>query len=805
MLVGAPRAELPVGWEVEIFAGRIVDLAFHRGVVAGATDGGLLLHDVVSGDFRQIADAGCLNDCLRSNRLTAVDIDATGRVWVGSHAAGITALRPEAGGFEYVHFFGANFTDPDRGLLADSVVALDAWADESVYAVTTSGVAQIDLGGAGRYNDAASRRPGQAGFPVATLYDVAVDSSFVWVASDSGVIRYERQTSNDAVVLRSGFATPRVNVIEILAGDVFAGTQDGVYGWNDASGVWERIGGASAPSFRVHSLARVQDPFGSELLLFAGSDRVRGFRGEWGECNPPSVPLVNARSFPAMVASGDTVWTSHSNALGAGAFLERYIYSDFDCSQWKRFAPNSIPVSEVRFVDLTQDRSELWVALRFAGVARRDNATGIWCEFNLNDPDVAANMSDPAGRASAFAIDHGGSAWFTTLPIDRLAPVDRLDADPACVHANDGWDHIDPGELGFGGRYWKIVVDGAGNRFFLADSDDVGPGGLEVLSADDTQHVALRTDPLPGRTVGAIAFETGDGAWATAYLGFNTLSDQGLVRWRNSDDLFNPQAANFTTLRLGNHAINEYRDMEFHAETGHLWIGTDAGLVQYDTDSRTVLSEIGQKSDLEDGLLSTDVQDVLIDDRDNLWIATANGLNRIVLGDTSQVIDAFTTREKIAELNESIVGAYLLENTLAPLPAPKVGALSYDESRGLLHIGTEGGLATVDVDVVERGGGVPVGQAVVYPNPVRVFGDDDPNGRIFVGNVTTPATVTVYNLEGEIVSVNQLMDLGQVAWNLQIFVTNKGITTAFDATSGVYLVRIESEDGVTVTPLVVIR
>ena len=35
---GMAHADLPVGWDVEVFAGRVLDMALHEGVIAGATD-----------------------------------------------------------------------------------------------------------------------------------------------------------------------------------------------------------------------------------------------------------------------------------------------------------------------------------------------------------------------------------------------------------------------------------------------------------------------------------------------------------------------------------------------------------------------------------------------------------------------------------------------------------------------------------------------------------------------------------------------------------------------------------------------
>jgi ligand-binding sensor domain-containing protein len=818
LVAGPARAELPVGWEVEIFAGRIVDMVLHDGVVLGATDGGLLFHDVVTQQFTQIADASCPGDnCLRSNQLTAVDVDAQGKLWVGARSAGVTMLRRENGGFEYRHFFSSN-PQVDGGLLSDEVLALDAWRDEAVYVATASGVAQIDLAGAiGSYNDAASRRLDDVDLPATGLHDIAVDSTFVWLATDIGVVRYTRLPDYGVEVLSDSLVSTRVNVIEMIDEQVFIGTQDAVYRWDEGGGFWERVRNVNGgtPAFPVRSLARLYPTGDDRLWLVAGSDTdVWLFQRSdaWSRCSPLGLFLLQERTFPAMVASGDTLWTSQGNGFGEGAFLERLVLSQ-TCASWRRFEPSNIPPSAVEFVDLHRgpDRTELWVALNSAGVARR--GAGTWCAFNANDPVVAANMTDPEGHASAFRVDRGGSVWFTTLPINQRTTVDRLDADPDCAHGADLWDHIPPAELdpvgrGFEGRYWKIDVDGEGNRFFLAD--EAGVGGLEVLSEDGLEWANLRDDLLGSTTVGAIAFDKQSGAWDKAWLGMNNLGDRGLVLWRRSGQLFDPGPTNFRTLPLEETSITAYRDMVFHARHQHLWIGTDAGLIQYDTVDEIVLRTFGQRSTEAIGLLSPKVTDLLLDDRDNLWIATASGLNRINVSQAKIVdVEAFSTAQRIDELNADSGFRLYDDMDVAPLPAPEVTSLAYDPGGRLLHIGTERGLATLDVEAFASGPVIPIEQALVFPNPVRPLSEDplDPTARISVYNVTTPAQVTIYNLEGQIVATKEVNERtteeGVEVWNLKI--ETGTANKAFDATSGVYFVRIDSPTGSTVTPIVVIR
>ncbi|HZM17077.1 MAG TPA: two-component regulator propeller domain-containing protein [Candidatus Krumholzibacteria bacterium] len=806
------RADVPFGWRVETFAGRIVEFAPGGGVLAGATDGGLLLFDLQTREFQQIADAGCKEGrCLRSNLLTSVARDDRGRYWVGTRGAGLSLLRPETGGFGYEHFFGANFR-PGGGLLSDSVTAIAPWGEDVVYVGTRAGVAQIDVAGeVGEYNEESSRRRG-VDLPDGDILDLAVDSLYVWVAQSNGIVRYRRLPPHDLEVLADSLAGTRVQTVVRQHGQIWAGTNRGVQLWDEAGRYWKRLRNVAGspqptPDFESYALVvRQPDPL-HPLVVVASNLDVWTYNGfAWSRCNPPPFFLLEARRFEALTATGDTLWTCQINDNGEGAFLESWNTAQ-GCS-WAHLEPSSIPFGPIHGIGVDRGNRDLWVGTQISGVARRTLA-GVWCTYNGNDSSVLANMTNPSGNVSAFLRDRSGTTWFTHLVQEGQAPLDALRGDPGCNHAADQWDHIAPGEGGFGGRYWKIAEDGAGNRFFLSDGHPVTPGGLDVLKADGSDTLNLRSNLLGGSAVGAIAFDRDDSIWQFAYVGVNNLGNDGLREWINSDDLFNPNVNNFSTLELrfqnSDYSVAEYHDIVYDSFNRDLWVGTVAGLFRFDLASRSMESVIGAKSFTADGLLSLNVSDLLLDPNGNLWIGTDKGLNRIDTRESALVIDAFTTRETIDALNQEGQGAilYLPEQSLAPLPDPHVTALAFDPAAQLLHIGTEAGVATLDVAALDVRPLLPIEQAVVYPNPVRAASTE---GAVYLGDVTLPATVTIYNLEGEVVSEKLITTPGVPAWDLRIVVSSSTSGVQFfEATSGVYLVRVSNDAGTKVTPLAVIR
>jgi ligand-binding sensor domain-containing protein len=822
------HAELPPGWEVETFAGRSHDLEAAAGVVAAATDGGVLLFDPGTAAFVQIADASCgTDDCLRSNRLSAIARDASGGYWLGTQNAGVTVMRSDAGGLRFGHFFVANLR-PGGGFLDDAVTSIAIWRDEAVYAGTPSGVAQIDLaGGVETYAEEASRRTG-VHLPNAPVRDVAVDSLYVWVASDSGVTRYLRQPPYTSTRVSTGLEGTTALSIRVFTDGVYAGTDVGLHEWNEGTDIWSRITNSTGgtPNFKVNAFVPV--PGGRRFMV--ASTAMYYYNGFlWGPLNPPVAPAVPSWEFETAAVMGETVWTTRGNEFGQGAYLEAWTLA----GGWRRHTYDNIPVSEVTFVDVDRRNSDVWVGTLRGGVARR-KLTGQWCIFDASDPDVLANMTTPSGQVRSFRVDAGGSVWFSTLPQLATAPVDRVDADPDCVHADDVWDHIAPGEFGFGGRYRAIEVDADGNRFFLSDGDPPSPGGLEVLSPGLDRSANLRADVVGGNSIGAIAFSKQGPNWRRAYVGVDNVGRDGLQQWLNNDndrDLFEPTDTNFTPLELP-FDVTAYRTIlveSSRASDGSdvIWVGTDSRLFRYSTAEDDTLLTLGEKRGPAPGLLSGDVKDLVIDDAGSLWIATVNGLNRIDLNALAAgrplSVDAFSTREKITELNAgsgTFGRLYDPTKTIAPLPDAKVNSLAYDATQKKLYAATELGVAILSVDVIDAPPSASLVDAALCPNPVRA--DRGDLGVFLVGlGAEARANVTVFNLEGDIVfqaydvpsaeqeilsatadsretGCHALERPDLYAWDL---LTLQG----FVATSGTYFVRIETDLGNTIRPLVVVR
>src|SRR5262249_31044176 len=110
----------------------------------------------------------------------------------------------------------------------------------------------------------------------------------------------------------------------------------------------------------------------------------------------------------------------------------------------------------------------------------------------------------------------------------------------------------------------------------------------------------------------------------------------------------------------------------------------------------------------------------------------------------------------------------------------------------------------IDVSGLSRRAQIPIDQAVIYPNIVRLDDPDSARHVFHIGKVSEPVSVTIYTIEGTEVCTSTERDDGDVVWSLgtpDCLQSEGGCLAA----SGVYLARIKSSTGSVMRPIVVIR
>ncbi len=381
---------------------------------------------------------------------------------------------------------------------------------------------------------------------------------------------------------------------------------------------FEQLAGATR---RISVLDIEQDQQG--FLWFAGSDglyRYDGYRTTVFRHNPNEPNTLSGNWVQDVLAdSQGNLWA------GTRTGLNRF---DPQTGQFTRYQNNPddpYSLSENRVQVLLEDsRGYLWVGTR-TGLNRLDPETGQFVTYTHN-PDDPDSLSHNA--VIALAEDAEGALWVATQGgMNRL--VFAADDSPQFTRYQNNPD--DPASLS---NDFAVSV--------LADSQDniwIGTwgGGLNYLAAAERDQAAPRfvhyqnqpdnPDSLGDNIVTRI-FEDSHGAlWIGTNRNGLQLFDRQTQRFRRfPHDVANPNSLS------GNTVISIFEDGQ-----GLLWVGVDSGGVNK-FDHRTLAFGHHRHNPSDPQTISdAPVMAFAEDTQGDLWLATAGGgVSRLLPGDASQ-------------------------------------------------------------------------------------------------------------------------------------------------------------------------
>lgn len=236
------------------------------------------------------------------------------------------------------------------------------------------------------------------------------------------------------------------------------------------------------------------------------------------------------------------------------------------------------------------------------------------------------------------------------------------------------------------------------------------------------------------------------------------------------------------------------------------------------------------KSGTSGNLPSDDVRCVAVDNKNQLWIGTKNGL-RVVSSVDSFITETEIQSKAIIILENDLAqelfydqfiidiavdganrkwvaiaesGVYLIsangQETIyhftkenSPLPSNNINDIEIDPVTGEVFFATDKGLVSFKGSSTRASGDLTT--VYVYPNPIR----PEYEGTVKVSNLTNKAVVKITDVEGNLV-YETTSEGGTIEWD----------TTAFGkykVASGVYVILISDQDGVetTVKKVMIIR
>lgn len=203
-------------------------------------------------------------------------------------------------------------------------------------------------------------------------------------------------------------------------------------------------------------------------------------------------------------------------------------------------------------------------------------------------------------------------------------------------------------------------------------------------------------------------------------------------------------------------------------QNDNLWVGTTNGIGIIYNASSCILSHcdatipIVQYDQFAGYLFAGEnVHTIAVDGANRKWVGTDNGV-WLLSPDASQIIYKFT-----------------VENS--PLPSNSIQKISIDKVTGDVYIGTTQGL--VSFRGTSTGGGTSDQNVLVFPDPVP----SGYSGTIAIKGLTTNADVRITDIKGELMFKTTALG-GQAIWNGLDYKGRR-------PDSGVYLVFVSSPDG----------
>jgi hypothetical protein len=744
-------------WKIFVNASAVNRITARGDSLWCGTRGGILLFDLRDSSFAQYVDGLGF----RTTDVSGVAIDGDGSVWAAFVSGGVARID-HIGASPSVKLYSATID----GLVSDSVTCV-ARAGDDIYYGSANGAAKF-------FERIHTLEPILSdSLSGVRVNDLLVTGDTLWAACDRGVALFNRVTLH-YVMFRIG----RTTSLASYGGTVHCAGLAGVERFDQ--GAWTNLG-------KPGGVVPVAVSAGGGVLAAI----TPGAAFTWSGSSWTNVTGVMKDIFASLYLIGHSVDILRTVAVDSrgtpwvGGMRELANRGTYITGRIRGFWSNKAPVQLTQngIVALALEPGEgIWASTRFFGLSFLSN-TGLCLNYTK-----MSTPSDPNGLSYflnnlALLFDSQGSLWVNSLDFD----LDRIVVNDPLNKADDVWSHyaLNTGTI-TSNRFVRAKEDPAGNRWFLSDdvNQALGYFGIDILSADGTHWLSVTPTTAQGMAGGSVfdvSFAAG-GKVAVALRGYGVqIWRTGGYDWANlsnfSNDVWQTIIGTDDLPSVDLFAVAQGPD-------GAVWTGTASGLVRYlngAIDSITIKTEPGDR-----GLLGSIVSDLAFDGLGNLWVATDRGLNEIA---ASGAISAYTT----AQAWQS--GLYP-SSVISPLPSASCKALLFDPTEDVLWIGTDNGIARLDVSAPETVT-TPLARLILYPNPVYVARGDN---ALRIGRISGPVTIKVFTVEGELVHEASGVTGGGVAWDLYPLTSN-----SFPARSGVYIVRVSNGRETVVRKVAVIR
>ena len=711
----------------------IRSLASAQGTVWAASQGGLFRWEVQTKTLTKYTNS----EGLSSNDLTAVMIDPSGRVWIGSVEGSVNVLEPGSNRWIVID-------DIRNSARVQKRIRTFSMSGDSLFIGTDFGVSVFRLS-RWEFGDTY----GNFGFSApAAVNSVAILGDRLWVATDKGVASAQRFLTNLSAPTNwvrfqrgQGLPADTVTAAVVFRDTLVVGTLSGVAYYDGVSfqpvsatsgnlvvsmvttsnafNVLVRAGGydlsafsslgASSSGITSHlshvPTALVHDPVASSWFVGTSNHGIDEWSGTFRSI-APNGPSGNLFSSLAVDEQG-VLWYA-TGISGQGRGFGRYHSALAPDLQWKNFdmAGNPIMLSNDYYRVGVGSDNRIWVSSWGTGVVEVA-ADSIRRRLDANStPALAGSVPNNPVFAviGSVGVDPDGFEWFvnrTALNGNYLA---RLVNDTSFTYVTN--THT-PGQ----GLFTSMIIDKNGSKW-LANAEPFNKPATGLYYFNENNQIS--------------------GTSATGGWGLFTVSD-GLP---------------------DNTVLSFALDFE-----GNVCVGTDLGLM--------IISDPlfpKQRHFTSFPLREQSIQTIAVDALNNKWVGTKEGVF-VMNSDATQILQQYTVTS---------TGGKLVDNDIR--------ALAIDQTRGVVYMGTEKGLSSLSIEAV-----LPVRSSTDLtfgPNPFTLPAANS----LVIGNLVAESSIKILAIDGSLVSEFRAQGGGRAFWNGR---DRKGNLVG----SGIYVVVAFAENG----------
>ncbi len=696
-----------------------------------ATSGGLFLFNPSSNLFAKFTNS----EGLSSNDLSAVTIDGTGRVWVGSSDGFINAYTPTTG--EWVAITAIE--ESDR--VQKAIRAILARGD-SLFIATDFGITVLQL----------SRREfkdtyASLGFPTqAGVNDVKIFKNRIWAATDLGISsaplaapNLSAPTSWTAYGTSDGLPSSICTAVASIHDTIVAGTSNGL-------AIFTGKGFLSVPAFGGKAIAGLLARTNDVVVLSneTGSFKLASYTG----ITSPAVEIATNTEMQGNALAGQPLTTDVWVGTSSNG-IARWEGS------WEYKVPNG-PRSNLFSSVVVDDRGVLWAASGISGRGQgfyrydpTESENARWKNYNL-----AANPVMKSNDYYKVSLGANGSVWISSWGWGAVEVVNdtiRRHIDQSTTPALAGAVPQNPNYVVVGG----VGVDSQGDTWLVNRG---AINGNHIVQLKSNNSVLYRTSPSDGKFTN-ILIDHNDTKWfansepsdkpANGLFYFNedtivssTRLSGGWGQLTTSDGL---QTSIVLSLAL---------DLN-----GDVCVGTDLGMI-------IINDPLNPKGSIVPRipLRGQSIQAIAVDAVNNKWVGTKEGVI---------VVNSDAT---------AVLGQYSVLLTNGKLVGDDIRSIAYDQKRGIMYFGTIKGLSSLEVAPVQTLRSITT--LDVGPNPYLI-----PSAtRLTIRNLSAEALVKIISTNGSLVSQFKAQGGGRAFWDGR---DSEGKVVP----SGVYFVVAFSDNG----------